>query len=195
MRLDRHLPGEYNPRSKVAYGKARFDQQQAMGISKTNYDLLFLRQTMDSAPKHCLSWYPHQFFRFSLVMAKGTVTQERSGWSLFALSRFTKTQRYIPPDLGRSTVYKLFAQVGAYHGVETLLIWPRRSNIPWKPPVPCPLHSLWIICVHRMGQLSAPSQNKEEISSLTAATTMLCSMVAPAGWQSASESLIKLCLR
>lgn len=57
------------------------------------------------------------------------------------------------------------------------------------------LHSLWIICVHRMGQLSAPSQNKEEISSLTAATTMLCSMVAPAGWQSACESLIKLCLR
>lgn len=53
----------------------------------------------------------------------------------------------------------------------------------------------WITCVHRMGQISAPSQNEEEISSLTAATTTLCSVVAPAGCQGAGESFIKLCLR
>ena len=64
-----------------------------------------------------------------------------------------------------------------------------------KPLLPCPPHSLSITGVHGMGQLSPPSQKEEEISSLTAAATILCNVVAPAGWQGASEPFVKLCLR
>lgn len=47
-----------------------------------------------------------------------------------------------------------------------------------KPLLPCRPHSLWVTGFHGMGEPSPSSQKEEEISSLTAAATILCNVVA-----------------